>query len=57
MDKMKDLENVELRSEKVRDIMTERPPIFIRYGTAIVAMLLLSVAIIAFCVLLSQIGH
>lgn len=29
MDKMKDLENVELRSEKVRDIMTERPPIFI----------------------------
>lgn len=49
---MKDLERAELRSKKVRDIMTERPPIFIRYGTAIIAMLLLSVAIIAMCVLL-----
>ena len=51
MDKMKDLENLELRSRKVRDIMMERPPIVIRYGTTIIAMLLFSVAIIAFYVL------
>lgn len=51
MDKMKDLENLELRSRKVRDIMMERPPKVIRYGTTIIAMLLFSIAIIAFYVL------
>ena len=42
MDKMKDLENLELRSRKVRDIMMERPPIVIQYSVAIIAFYVLS---------------
>ena len=31
----KDLENIGIRSDKVRNIMGEEPPIVIRYGTTI----------------------
>ena len=44
----KDLENRGIRSDKVRNIMEEEPPIVIRYGTAIIVAMLLAVAIFAF---------
>lgn len=51
MDIMKDLERAELRSEKVRNIMMESPPIVIRYGTVSIAILLLAIVIIVFAIL------
>lgn len=42
----KDLEQKEIRSNKVRNIMVEKPPIIIRYGTVIIAALLFIVFII-----------
>jgi hypothetical protein len=47
----KDLENIGIRSDKVRNIMGEEPPIVIRYGTTIIAALLLSVAVVAFYII------
>lgn len=47
----KDLENIGIRSDKVRNIMVEEPPIVIRYGTSIIAVLLLAMAIITFYVI------
>ena len=46
MEKNNDLEKIELRSEKVRRIVNEKPPFFIRYGTIILTILLLLAAII-----------
>lgn len=42
------LEKIEIRSKKVRDIMHEEPPIAIRFGTALLCILLLILAIIAY---------
>ena len=47
----KDLENIGIRSDKVRIIMGEKPPRVIRYGTTIIAALLLSVAVVAFYII------
>ncbi len=44
----KDLEKIEIRSDKVKKIMAEEPPAVIRYGTAVIAALLLAAVIIAF---------
>ncbi|KWW28108.1 MAG: Uncharacterized protein AUK64_1865 [bacterium P201] len=44
----KDLENIGIRSDKIRNIMGEEPPIVIRYGTVIIAVLLLTVSIFTF---------
>lgn len=41
----KDLEKIETRSKKVRNIMDEKPPLFIRYGTVIISIFLLVIAI------------
>ena len=48
MDKMKDLERSELRSEKVRGIIGEKPPMFIRYGTIIISTVLLIIGVIIY---------
>lgn len=40
-----DLEKTELRSEKIRKIIDEAPPWLIRYGTAIIALLLILLAL------------
>lgn len=37
----KDLEKIEIRSQKVRDVMNEEPPFLIRQGTTIITLLLL----------------
>lgn len=37
----KDLENIEIRSDKVRNIMGEEPPLVIRCGTIIISLILL----------------
>lgn len=42
----KDWEKKVIRSDKVRKIMAEEPPVVIRYGTAIIAALLLSLAVV-----------
>ena len=41
----KDLEKKDIRSDKVRNIMVEEPPVLIRYGTIIIAFLLLALAV------------
>ncbi|SEV81219.1 hypothetical protein SAMN04487850_0128 [Prevotella aff. ruminicola Tc2-24] len=48
----KDLENIGIRSDKVRNIMMEKPPVLIRYGTAIIATLLVAVAFVAFYIIM-----
>lgn len=42
----KDLEKIDNRSEKVRGIMGEEPPWWIRYGTSIIVVLLVLMALI-----------
>ena len=44
----KDLENIGIRSDKIRNIMGEEPMVVIRYGTVIIAVLLLTVSIFTF---------
>ena len=41
-----DLEKIEIRSEKVRNIIGEKPHWFIRYGTIVIAFLLVLLIII-----------
>ena len=47
----KDLQKKDIRSDKVRNIMMEKPPVLIRYGTAIIATLLVAVAFVAFYII------
>ena len=47
----KDLEKLETRSKKVREIMAEKPPFIVCHGTTMIAMLLLIVAIVMWNVL------
>jgi hypothetical protein len=47
----KDFEKKDIRSDKVRNIMMEKPPVLIRYGTAIIATLLVAVAFVAFYII------
>lgn len=45
-----DFEKKDIRSDKVRKIMVEKPPVLIRYGTTIITVLLLvMVAVVAIC--------
>ena len=44
----KDMEKKNIRSDKVRNIMMEKPPLLIRYGTVIIAVILLAAIIIDF---------
>lgn len=46
----KKIENLELRSEKVRNIIGEVPPELVRYGTGLVTFILLTLLLIAFVV-------
>lgn len=41
----RDLEKIEIRSEKIRNIMSEEPPFVIRYGTVIISIILLISAV------------
>lgn len=42
----KDMEKKNIRSDKVRNIMMEKPPLLIRYGTVIIAVILFAAIII-----------
>lgn len=37
-------DRIELRSDKVRDLLNERPPAILRYGTAVIAVVFLIAA-------------
>lgn len=50
-----DLEKKDIRSDKVRNIMVEKPPVLIRYGTAVIATLLFAVAVIVFYIIRNRI--
>lgn len=45
----KDMEKKNIRSDKVRNIMMEKPPLLIRYGTVIIVVILFAAIIIAYC--------
>ena len=45
---VKDLENKDIRSDKVCNIMVEKPPVLISYGTAQIATLVFAMTIVAF---------
>lgn len=47
----KDFEKKDIRSDKVSNIMMEKPPVLIRYGMAIIATLLVAVAFVAFYII------
>ena len=48
MNNSDDLEKIYIRSEKVRSIMSEEPPIFIRYGTMFIAIFLLIIFLVVY---------
>lgn len=45
---MQEQEKIELRSEKVRNVIRQKPPFLIRWGTVFVIMLLLLLGMIAY---------
>lgn len=45
MNKNKDIEKIEIRSEKVRSIINEKPPSLIRHGTTILTIILMIIAV------------
>ena len=42
-------ERIELRSDKTRRFISEEPPFVIRYGTIVIILLLMAVAVITYC--------
>ena len=42
-------ERIELRSDKTRRFIDEEPPFVIRYGTIVIILLLMAVAVITYC--------
>lgn len=48
MSRKYDLEKIRLRSKKVRNIISEEPPWFIRHGTMVIASLLIIITIFIF---------
>ena len=42
----KDFEKKEIRSDKVRKIIEEEPPLIIRYGTIFISLILLGITIL-----------
>ena len=49
MNRLQNLEKIDARSEKIRNIMIEEPMWIVRYGTSIIATILLVAAIIIYC--------
>ena len=45
---MEEHDKIELRSEKVRNIIGEEAPFFVRYGITVVFVVLLFVALVAY---------
>ena len=45
MNKNIDIEKIEIRSEKVRRIINEKPPFLIRHGTTILIIILMIIAV------------
>lgn len=48
MNKNKDIEKIEIRSEKVRSIINEKPPFLIRHGTTILTIILMIIAVVVY---------
>ena len=42
-------ERIELRSDNTRRFIDEEPPLVIRYGTIVIILLLMAVAVITYC--------
>lgn len=42
-------ELIELRSDNTRRFIDEEPPLVIRYGTIVIILLLMAVAVITYC--------
>lgn len=42
-------ERIELRSDNTRHFIDEEPPFVIRYGTIVIILLLMAVAVITYC--------
>ena len=53
MEKNNNLEKIELRSEKVRRIINEKPPFHIRHGTTFLTLILIIIAIAAYIMYLN----
>lgn len=47
-----DIEKLDLRSEKVRRIMNERPAWIIQYGTLLITVVLIILSFVTFCFIL-----
>jgi len=42
-------ERIELRSDNTRRFIDEEPPLVIKYGTIVIILLLMAVAVITYC--------
>ena len=49
--KEKDLDNIELRSEKVRNIVGKVPPRLVSLGTVVITIIVLALAVVFYLVL------
>src|SRR5574344_1812755 len=47
---MADIDNIELRSEKVRNIIGVVPPSLVRFGISLIALLFIFLAVAAYCI-------
>ena len=45
------LSKIELRSEKVRNIISSEPPFWVRHGISIIAMILVVIAVVVYLLL------
>lgn len=52
---MKEFEPIELRSEKVRSVIGEKPPIFIQYGMLLITIIIVSLFMVAYLIPYSEI--
>jgi len=46
---IKRMEYLKIRSKKIETVIGERPPYFVRYGTIIISVILLTVVISIYC--------
>jgi uncharacterized membrane protein YcaP (DUF421 family) len=54
MNKNIDIEKIEIRSEKVRRIINEKPPFLIRHGTTILTIILVIIMIATYVIYLNN---
>ena len=54
MNKNKDIEKIEIRSEKVRRIINEKPPFLIRHGPTILIIILVIIMAAAYIIHLNN---